>query len=379
MKDIRNFIEPLDTTPRILISDSIRKLSSLTNSSHDGVLVFDKQNKYKGITAIYHLLYKNTIPLENTIASFILYPPHFTVDSTIWDVMQAMISLHIYTLPLFDENHQLIGVIKAKRIIKELINDKQMFLAVEKYLRIKDIIITEESASIKDVYTIIRKGHKTRVIVVSKKGTLQGILSRRDIYLSQLSPAPDERYKKSGGKKPTSFFDRDWPKKLDRPVKTFMTRNVLTVSEKVSWKTIITKLISSDANTIVFVDTSNIPQGIISVRDILMACLESQPEKKIPIIITDRKKSLHAFQLLELEDLLTSFTTKISKKRPVKQVQLILDTIKQTKQSIKQFEVTIHVTLEYGKILRSKSKTYTLRKGVRESQQKIEKIFNRDH
>lgn len=379
MKHIKNLIQPLTNTPHIHTSDSITKLSSLTTSSHDGVLVFDKHNNFKGITAIYHLLHKNNIALNNTVDSIMLHPPYITVDSTVWDVMQAMISLHIYTLPFFDEKQQLLGVITAKDVIKEMTNEKEMFLSIEKHLKIKDIIITEESASIKDVYTVIRKGHKTRVLVVSKKGILQGILSRRDIYLSQLSPAPNERHKQKGGKKSASFFDRDWPKKLDRPVKTFMTRNVLTVSENASWKTIVTTLISSDANTIVFVDKTNVPQGIISVRDILMACLENQPEKKIPIIITDRKKSLHAFQLLEMEDLLSSFTAKISKKRPVKQVQLILDTVKQTNQSIKQFEVHIQVTVNDGKILRAKCNTYTLRNGVKECQQKIEKIIHRDH
>jgi len=238
-------------------------------------------------------------------------------------------------------------------------------------LIVQEPYVVLDTACLKDVYSSMRKDEKSRIVVVSKNDTVVGILTRRDIYTSLLSPAPSDRFGKQGGKKSTPYFDRDQPKKLDYPVKTFMTVRLNTVRDSEPIPELLDALIHSEYNSVVLTDRNNHPTGIISTRSILLTFLELQPIVKIPVTVVDRKHVLNNLVVNQLEASLKDFVKQVTVRLPLKSAELIIDVVKNSESQVKFYETTLDVTLIEGPNVETKTKSFSITRALKEARDKF--------
>lgn len=376
--DIQNLILPLDSLPRIYSDAPLVNILSNTKSSHDAVLVYDKKNnQFAGIAYPYNMLYRRRPNINATAGSVLFNPPQISSSTSGYEILRLMMSLRLYTLPIMNGKTEPIGIVTAKDIIRSVLENSEVAKSVMQSLPITEPLLVDKSAKIRDIYSFMRNKQISRVIIHDNDGLLEGILTRRDIYIALLSPAPNHRFKKQGGKSPSAFFDKEWITQLDYPAETYMTREVVSAIETESRIEIINKLFLSDKNAIVITNSRKQPVGVISTRSIISTVLSLQPENIVNSVVTDKNNILSAFRRQEIEQMLDVFSKKIAERMNVKKIELVIEPISKNKRSIKLYDVKTTITQTSGKDFRSYAKEYRLRDAVHASTSKLLKQIDR--
>ncbi len=366
-----NIKTSLEEIPRLKTTDLLSTALSVTKGSHVGALVFNPNGKYVGVFYPYYSIFRKRPNSKSSISSLVFNPPKFSIDSSLWDIVRAMNGYHLYTIPILNELGNPIGIVTAKELLRNAMKDPQTKESIIKNITFSEPYIIDDSATIKDVYSSLRNDSKSRVVVVSKDDKIAGILTRRDMYLALIGTGSGNRIGKTGGKKPASYFDRNQLKKLDYSIKRYMQTSVNTAFDTDSLHIIIDSVIRSEFNSVVLTDKNGYPTVIVSTRSILLTYSDLQPEVKIPITIIDRKNVIDSVRTKQLEENLGNFVKKISKRLPIKNIDLMIDVMKNMKNKVKIYDLTLNVVVDNGKRFDTRTKSYTMAIGLKKVQDKL--------
>lgn len=370
--DISASLHPLTSLPRLYHDDGVGQVLQHTKGSHDGVLLYHrKNNTFEGVAYAYHMLFRQRPNNQAKITSILVTPPHITEQSEVTEVLQQMLSLRLYTLPVFDHKRHLIGIVTAKSLLARMLDNQPTATLVHEGIAISEPLLVAENAAIKDVYTFMRKGHFSRAVIHSREDRLVGILTRRDIYAALLEPSPGNRFRKQGGTHPAAFFDRDWITQLDYPVKTFMSRPVVHVDSTLPRAAMVSTLLDSPHNAIVVTDQQERPVGVISLRNVLTTLLEIQPKPTIQQTVSDKNNILSAFRRQEMESLVAQIAAKIATRWPIQRIELVVEPIGKTSRTVKLYATKLEATNTNGHQIRATASHHHLRDAVRSCEDKL--------
>ncbi len=102
---------------------------------------------------------------------------------TIEEILKILINNRITGLPVVDKKGKFIGVVSEFDILMQIVNNKKVSSEIfqQSFEYSKKIDSIPESMSLKDITEHFVKTKYRRLPVVNKKGTLVGIITRRDL------------------------------------------------------------------------------------------------------------------------------------------------------------------------------------------------------
>lgn len=272
--NINSLIEPLENIIWSTGDETLGSILGLASSGHEPIWILEEPENtksFQGLVSPYSTFYKVRRPYSTKASSIMKFPPHIYRDSDLSLVVSSMLSTRFYTLPIFDQKNEVIGMIKAKGIFKYLLKSKDLFNLVADHLIIKKPITINNNSSANEAYQRLRHKGISRLIVTDEKGKLIAILSRNDLKEAFISPPNRQRFSKSFGEVGQAMFDREPVKWADLPIKKYYKTDVLKINIGSSRALILEKLIKSNCNSIVMVGTIAQPMGFVSNRDLLQA------------------------------------------------------------------------------------------------------------
>lgn len=369
---IKSVLEPLSKVAQSTDDEHMGTILNLVESSHEPVFVFDKSNKFLGLVSATSALYKRNIPYNAKVGSMVINPPYLTLSSSIFEVVEQMLSTRFYTLPIFDDNKNPVGAIKSGTILKKLTKYPKLLKRIGSKLRINIPVILESNKKVKDAFELLKLKKVSRLMVVDKQGKLMAVVTRNDLKNAFINPTPRQRFSKSSGDTGQGMFDNEEVKRNDVPILNFARNNVAKIDINTQPIQIIKKFIESKRNSIILVDKDNHPMGFVSNRDLLLAVSNLDKGDDIPIIF-EKPKGISGFIIDEIENKLFEMGRKINRILPLQRFQI---SFKEGKNGIGKpnlIETTLRAKFYSGEDFVTNSKNREVLIGIREN---VDKIYN---
>ncbi len=256
-------------------------LASLS-SSHDAAFVFDKKDNFLGIINPYYTVIKNNHPGTTKVKHILFHPPKLKLTDSVKRAVQLMIESKIHYLPVFNNQQDFIGIISARRVLKNIISVKELNISLSQILVDKKalIVLYEEDNLIKALNLF--KNHKiSKLVVIGKDLKLRGILAYYDLIPNLTIPR--ERLAsgdKHGTKEPFLNFK----------VNNFMKSLVLTLKSEDRMDHVARLIIERKIGSVVVVDNENHPIGIITTKDVLSHLFQTKEQSSVDVFIKNLSK-----------------------------------------------------------------------------------------
>ena len=310
--------------------DSLSSALTTLTRTHDAIFVFDDE-KYLGIISPYFTVFNSNFPPETKLQNCLFRPPQITTETYIWDIAKLMTESKIYYLPVFEKN-KFVGIVTINRLLralKKLGIDKSLSFEMKKKIMTVDI-----DSTLEEVYMLMRDSQISRLPVVDHNQHLVGMVTRFD--LREILATPKERPGIMGriGEKKNHL-----QKSLDGHYKKF----VYTISATATPTEIIDILTTNNIGSIVVVNGSREPIGLVSTTDVLRAVDRLRPVAQNIIDLTLPADFIHETQLTAL---LNTFTNKLGKSYPVSAIQAVLKTEKNAAGKTKLYEFSARITFD---------------------------------
>ena len=225
---ISNYASSLDT---VITTDADERLGSvlpLVQSSHTPLFIF-AENTFVGLVSPYQALYTRRYPYTTKVSSIATMPPLMTRETQLYEVASSMLESRVYVLPLFDENKQIVGVIHAKDIFKNLITDQDLLAYISSTIKPHSPIKVDSAATVGDIFQIMKDERVSRVVLVDDAGILSGIVSRKDLHSAFMKPTNKQRFGKDGTQSTDRAFDTEQEYRKDDSITNYVTTSVYTL------------------------------------------------------------------------------------------------------------------------------------------------------
>lgn len=367
----KKIIKSANKMPYANLSDKLNSILAKVKSSHDPVLIVNK-DKLEGIVSASYALFKRRLPFSTKASSALKKSPVINENTPIQKIAKLMMSLDVYSLPVTDKNGIVKGVIHAKDLLKELKSVKDVFKNVK-----FDYVVTKSSHDkIRDIYKKLKSDDTSRLVIVDGKGKIEGIITRRDIQEVFMNPPSKGVSTRNKNNRTYIIDDRDL-KKFDFTLGEFMKRNVVTLSEKAMPSEILEKILSGKINSVVLVDKFQRPVRIASLKNFLKAASEINLEEKIKFILTDHKKVLLDDEKKKIEELVNDFSSKINRSNPIDLVKGEVNAYRNKQDKITGFDFHFHVTFKDGNTVSAKVEDKVLWTAVKKSMDKAKNQLKR--
>jgi CBS domain-containing protein len=239
-----------------------------------------------------------------------------------------MVESKIYFLPVVDTSNKLLGIVSFRRVMKYLLKDPAILSFLEKHLIPREPETITKDTTLSQARLLLKKGRCSRLPVVNESGTLIGLLTRFDLKGILSQPTEPHRLSLSGQKKNV----------LSQPVADYMHKMVYTCSQGTSVDRIFDVMRVNTIGSIVLVDSTNKPTGIVTYRDILETILHLFQDTTLPIK-TDVPNDFAYTD--EFKAVLTEELAKLPKDLPLLRIEARLVAGKNRDQSDKWFELSL--------------------------------------
>lgn len=356
---------------------SLGSVLERTASSHDPIFIFKKDGTFLGLVSPLQSLYMHHLPLTTIVRSCAFHPPYLHGGDGLTVAAAHMSSTRLYTLPVFDDR-AIVGVVRANDIFHCILHQTALLSRVVERLCIHAPITIKHTATVGDVYTLMRRKGVSRMVVVNDSGTLVGIVCRSDLKPVLIRPSPRQRFSKSSGDTGESAFDAEEIKRNDNPIETVYQKQIVSAPVTWSMTDIITHLIRSGKSSIILTDARYHPVGFISTRDLLLAIAALPTTREIPISI-EKPDGVHALTVVTIYELLREFGDKLQQRVPVKRISVSFKEAKSTQGFPVEFETTLITALSYEDQLVSQAKARNLTASLSEAIKRISKQQRRTH
>src|SRR3989338_3601797 len=108
----------ITASPDVSLTQALARLST----SHDAAFVFDEKNKFLGVINPYYALIRSSHPGNAKAIHCLHHPPKIYIDYPLPKVANLLIESKIHYLPVFGRSEKFLGIISARRILKNLKN-----------------------------------------------------------------------------------------------------------------------------------------------------------------------------------------------------------------------------------------------------------------
>jgi len=314
----------LQAIPTRLVCDASNKLSSIINrfpNTHTPLFAYENDKEFAGLLTLHNTLFKQRYNPSTLIRSRLLKPPQLLNNTSISEILQSMGSLKLYTLPIFDDNGKIVGIVKAKPILKNLIL-KQIFTEtmVENVPK-RTVVTILEKSTVGDAFQMFSQHALSRLIVVDKNNKIKGVVTKRDILSPYLNPTKHQRFSTRSHQKNYSF-DIEQVKRDHQPLMNYVSPILKMFDEKIDTSEAIHNLLDSSYNSIILVSKERKPRFIITMKDVLKTAVKITTKTPYLLtIISNLPQGINPAEKKEVNKKLASIASRINKQQRVQLVR----------------------------------------------------------
>ncbi|MDP2641398.1 MAG: CBS domain-containing protein [Candidatus Yanofskybacteria bacterium] len=367
-------ILPLEKALRCKPGDTLDKAFSQMESSHNVVLVYDG-GEFCGILSPAYCLFQKTFSYSTKAKSCLIQPPRITRATPLPKIAEFMNATGIYELPVFDENKNPVGLVLAQELVRALLRDKELLgKATEYIVPASPIVAPFDTASVKDLYhSVFREKKGSRVVLLGPSGSVEAIVTRRDIQKFLTKPTTRQRFKSGGGKGPARNFAFGVEKegRLDILARECATRDVLMGSAGQDKKALLARMEKMGKNSILLVKGNRYPVGIISMRTVLSAVARALSEEETYVVLAN-SAHLSDAGIASIRKTAERFAKKIAKKSSLTRVELVIKEAKTREQRPAEYEIRGEAFFSSGRTLAGKASSRNLMPALRQVFDKLE-------
>ena len=357
--------------------DTVGSVLENVKSSHEPVFVFDGKN-FLGLVSVSQSLFKKRYPKDTKISTALINPPLLSPESNIFDAARQMISTKIYTLPVFDGNGKIIGVVSARSLLSSILQSSKIMKVLKDQIKIDKPATATIHSKIRDIYSTLRKEKTSRIVIVDEKGQIGGIITRRDVQQAFMAPPSKGRSNRTKNNRAFIIDNRDL-KKFDFPIAEYIKIKAVTLPFNSDIRAILEEINKKKINSIILADKNNKPKGILSIRSFLDALSKLEPEEKLSVIFSDKHKIVDSKIHDDIVSLLQKIEKKVNKINPIKEIKVTIDASKNPKGIVMQYEVHLHINFKSGKIADTKVVGRNLMIVIREAVEKLNNQIKLSH
>ncbi len=282
-----------DNVIRIKPTDTLSFALGKLGSAHDAAFVFSEdQWDFLGLINPYFCLIKSSLPANTKVEHCLFHPPKIRSDYPIAKVAQLMIESKVHYLPVFDQQDHFLGIISARRMLSALRDDQSLNLKIKDVLNAKKLplITIYEDDTIATALNLFKQYKISKLVVISQDKKLRGVLSYYDLISFLMAPkVKEQRGEKSGSKINLNF----------QKVKNYEKTLVLTLHRENTLRDALDLIVEKKIGSIVIVDETRQPQGIITSRDFLKILAHGTVNKKINVatknLSSENRKTVSVF------------------------------------------------------------------------------------
>jgi CBS domain-containing protein len=346
----------LTCAPSATLSQALAKL----NSSHDAVFVVGDKEKLFGVISPYYAMYKSSYPPTTKAENCLFSPPKLKLTTPIWEIARHMIQSKVYYLPVLSENKEWIGMVSVRPLMQAVVDNKDLVNRLQFKRKTKRMITLRENATLNEARTLLRSKGVSRLPVVNGRGRLVGILTRYDLRRAFTTPKTSQRFLSRQGEK---------KKQLDKPIRGFFKREVVTASGKTSTAQMINLMLEKRIGSVVVLNPKWQPVNIISYRDILEAIsrLEFEKGKTISTSIPDDFVDEN-----ELMILVEKLCLKLIKQDKLTRINVKVKTLKNPAQETKLYDIILTTFHPKVRSYIAKGSDYKWKEATRKAIKKLE-------
>jgi predicted transcriptional regulator len=372
-----DFLSSLDTIIKGDEEETLGSALSLVGSSHSPVFIFNNESKFLGLVSPYLAIYSKSYPYTTKATTTMFNPPIIIKETPLYRVAEHMISTKVYTLPVFDDHEELLGVIRVRDILQSLVSNHDLISSISKLIKPHAPITSSVDSTVGDIYQKFKKENISRVILVDDEKKLVGIVSRGDLLKAFIKPTSKQRF--SGGGTARGFYSAEGEKKSreEKPVSKYYVALVNHCPEDSPRDKIISALIKSKYNSVVLVDKYNKPSGFLSTRDLLDAIAKLKPLKDVPLMMQNPSDAVGDKELEDAKKYLNLFGKKLGKSMKIDKIEVTTQESKNTHGQTIEFDTTLIVTPIAGKPLIAAAKQRVFLDSIQNATSIIEKQHKR--
>lgn len=380
LSDIKSALLPIEKVSRCFVDDTIDAAFSSLKSSHDVSFVFDKSGMLAGFVYPALVLEQAKRYLPGTkVKSILAHPPHITLATSLSRAAEFMASTGAYTLPVQDEPaNEVRYAVDARSMLSAVAKDPEILSQISEFVEITPVPTAPMGASAKDVYSLMKKEQRSRVVLVDGGGKVGAIITRRDLEPLLLKPSKEQSVVSRGAGTKGNTFGTETRSRLDALAMSFANKNVVALSLKTPKEKIVKELLSGKKNSIVFLDENSHPAGIVSLRLLLRALSKTKASEELPVVVRNDAK-ISAGDVGHMRDLVTKCAQKLAKRSPIQRVEV---RIKESKNKIARpnmFEILVEIFFFSGGKLIAETRNHDLKPAVQEAMKILEKQEQRKH
>lgn len=299
VKDVLKTTDIIKVKPE----DTLNSALSLLKSSHDAAFVFDGDT-FLGVVNPYHALIQKSYPANTKVKNSLIHPPKLKMSDSLQRAGQLMNESKLHYLPVF-ENSTFKGIVSARRIMKSMLKNVDMNTKIEQILKKRKKLITiDQDSYLTKALNQFKDKKISKLVTVDKKGTLKGVLAYYDIIDYLTMPKQRQNYASRQGSKTST---------MKKAVKNFHKQHVLTVGVEETLQDAVQKMIDNTIGSVVLIDSSRKPVGIITTKDVLKS-LDNHISKSL---VTIHGKSLSKASQSLTETFSQSLETALQKAKGV--------------------------------------------------------------
>lgn len=375
--NIADLVAPLDTVKTESTDKTLSGVLPSVTSSHAGVFVYDEEGDFAGLISPHKALYSSSYPGSTSVESVLFVPPSITAETTVYDALTHILASKIYSLPVFGESGQPIGVIHADDILRSLTSEPETLKALSSKIKPNKPITADIDATSGEVHQLLKEKGVSRVILVSDTGVLAGIITRSDLSNLLVTQSMKRRFPSEGSVAGSHSRGGEKEYREDHPVRRFAVTLVDTLSDSTHAQSVVSHLIKSDHRSLVLVDRQQRPTGFLSLRDLLAAAAPSVLTEEAPITMNVPSDEIEYSDMRAAEKYLERFWQKIKRREDIERVVVSADGIKNAQNQTKKFEVTIRVTPVTGDPFIASAEDWEFLNAVQSAASSIEKQLRR--
>lgn len=250
--------------------DSLTQALARLSTSHDAAFVFDEKKKYLGVINPYYALIRSSHPGNAKALHCLHHPPKIYIDYPLPKVASLLIESKIHYLPVFDRKDNFLGIISARRILRNLSNLAVFKKPIKEALRWRrrPLTVVYEDETVAQAINLFKSTKLSKLVVINRDMKLKGILSYYDLIAFMLEgKKPNGGRREIVGNKVHLFNQR---------VRNYMKIYVLSLKQDNLVSDAFRLIIDKKIGSVVIVDAERHPTGIVTTRDLLRLYIESE-------------------------------------------------------------------------------------------------------
>ena len=335
MKNVKDLLKKNDII-RVSPEDTLSQALGQLSSSHDAAFVMDEKDNFLGvINPYYALIQSSAYDGDTKVENCLFHPPKINENDTLGRIASMMTESKVHYLPVFNDKNEFVGITSGRRLLA-LIRDSVDGMTLGQVLAAKNhpLVSIDENESISKALALYKDEKVSKLVVVNNQNKVTGLLSYYELIPYLIAPGK----RKKGGR----GSDEQEPfQKLK--VKNYAVKTLLTLQEDKTVSEAIDMMLKQERGSVVVVDSTDHPKGIVTTRNIL-ELLQGETDKK-PVQLTSKNfNEAHISVVTELVDYVFEH---IQNDADIRSAEVIAE---EAKEGV-LFRVAIHLIPEKGKMI----------------------------